>query len=121
MPFLEGFGSDPIGAAVRYNRDVEQRRAAQEAAKEQAAREAEYTAMQQRLANLETRNNGLEAMLTAGAFTPTPSTFPIEASITPSEAAPAVAPTPRRAGKGTRLSGNQWAQEHLNRWHDFLL
>lgn len=63
--FLDSFNSDPIGAAVRYNRGIEQMEAQKEAEEAAAAREAEYLSMQQRLANLETQNQGLQALIAA--------------------------------------------------------
>lgn len=63
--FLDDFSTDPIGAAVRYNRGLEEQEAAREAAEAEAAREAEYSALQDRMARLETQNQGLQSLLAA--------------------------------------------------------
>lgn len=65
LNFASDFAEDPIGAAIRYNRSLEKQQAEQEALAIEAAKEAEYNDMKQRLANLETRNQGLEAMVNA--------------------------------------------------------
>lgn len=71
--FLDEFGSDPIGAAVRYNRGLEQLAAQEEAAEAARVQEAAALEMQKRVANLETQNLGLQAQLQAqlAAFNPT--------------------------------------------------
>lgn len=61
--FMDDFGSDPIGAAIRYRNSMEQLQAQKEAEAVEAQREQEYLNMQQRLANLETQNQGLQALL----------------------------------------------------------
>ena len=84
--FLDNFGSDPIGAAIRYNQGLEQMAAQKEAEEAAAAREAEYTAMQQRLANLETQNQGLQALMEAMPKSyPMPEATTIEAESTTPE------------------------------------
>ena len=84
--FLDNFGSDPIGAAIRYNQGLEQMAAQKEAEEAAAAREAEYAAMQQRLANLETQNQGLQALMEAMPKSyPTPEDTATEAETTAPE------------------------------------
>lgn len=83
--FLDNFGSDPIGAAVRYNRGLEALAAQEEAKQIEAAREAEYLGLQKRLANLETENQGLQALVAAQSQNPLPE-IP-ESSPSPSRAA----------------------------------
>lgn len=63
--FMDEFGSDPIGAAMRYKQGLERQEAEKEEAAMNAAREAEYLANQQRLANLETQYQGLQALMAA--------------------------------------------------------
>ena len=63
--FMDEFGKDPIAAAVRYNQGLEAMAAQREAEKAEAAREAEYADMQNRLLSLETQNQGLQALMTA--------------------------------------------------------
>ena len=71
--FLDTFGKDPIGAAVRYNQGLEQLAAQEEAKQIEAAREQEYADMQKRLLSLETENQGLQAMMsTMPTTTPLP-------------------------------------------------
>lgn len=67
MSFMDEFGTDPIGAAIRYTQGLEKMREAREAEQAAAAREAEYNQMQQRLNNLETQNQGLQSLLDSQA------------------------------------------------------
>lgn len=62
---FDDFGSDPIGAVMRYNKGLENMAAAQEAQEAEAAREASLADMQNRIAGLETQNQGLHAMMAA--------------------------------------------------------
>lgn len=85
--FMDEFGTDPIAAAVRYSQGVERMQAEKEAAAAEAQREADYLATQQRLANLETQNQGLQALVAAQSM-PTIETAEktAESSSTPSHA-----------------------------------
>ena len=107
--FFNNFSSDPIGAAIRYRQDIERREEERAAAEEAAERSAEYAAMQQRLNTLETRNQGLEAMLNAIPTTvPTmPATVPEPESpspvlSSPSSEAPSIASSKTKGGKGNK-------------------
>jgi hypothetical protein len=83
--FFDEFGSDPIGAAVRYNQGLERQAAEEEEAAMNAAREAEYLANQQRLANLETQYQGLQALMSAMPYNSYSEEIPTSSS--PSRAA----------------------------------
>ena len=103
--FLDNFGSDPIGAAIRYNQGLEQMAAQKEAEEAAAAREAEYTAMQQRLANLETQNQGLQALMEAMPKSyPMPEATTVEAEST----APEPVYTPSTATPLSRNAAANW-------------
>ncbi len=101
--FMDSFAEDPIGAAVRYNQGIERMEAEKEAAEAQAAQAAEYAAMQQRLAKLETQNQGLQAIMAA---TQTPATPEIAA--VPTEAVPEVSSTPSKAVRARRSGNRNW-------------
>ena len=97
--FMDTFGSDPIGAVIRYNQGLEAQEAKREAAAMEAAQAEEYAAMQQRMADLETRNRGLESLMAANpTVVPTmprvsnPMLSDISIDYTPSQAAPAEGP-----------------------------
>ena len=97
--FLDSFGTDPIGAAVRYNQGLEQRAAQEEMRRMEAAKEAEYATMQQRLANLETQNQGLQALVAAQSVPQMIEPDIIEAPSTT---------TPSAATRSSRGSNSTW-------------
>lgn len=65
MTFLDSFGSDPIGAVVRYNMELDRMAAEREERNSIAAREREYKDMKDRIASLETQNQGLQSLMSA--------------------------------------------------------
>lgn len=96
--FLDSFSSDPIGAAVRYNQGIEQMEAQREAEQAAAAREAEYLGMQQRLATLETQNQGLQALIAAQPTVPVIEDTSSESAEEPSESS-AASEAPQMSGR----------------------
>lgn len=61
--FVNTFMQDPIQAAMQYMQQQDALEAQQEAQEAALAQQAEYDALQQRLANAETQNEGLQALL----------------------------------------------------------
>lgn len=65
--FIQDFGSDPIGAAMRYNQGLEaiaaQREAAEAAAQEEQAKQQAYKDLQDRLTSVEASNIALQALV----------------------------------------------------------
>lgn len=97
--FLDEFGSDPIGAAVRYNRGLEALAAQEEAKQIEAQREAEYADMQKKLSSLETENQGLQALMTAN---PSVNPLPVVPEI------PTSSHTPSRATSKRSFGNSNW-------------
>ena len=96
--FLSDFSSNPIGAVMRYNQGLEQLADREEAERAQAAREAEYSALQQRMVGLEIQNQGLQAMLAAQA-TAMPAV---------TTEAPVSSPTPSKAARAKKSGNATW-------------
>ena len=99
--FLDGFSSDPIGAVVRYQQNLDKEEAALEAQEEYEARLAENAALQKRLDDLSQGYTNLQNTLANIPITLTPSlpqatTPQLQEEYTPSVAAPVA----------TRKSGN---------------
>lgn len=65
--FIQDFGNDPIGAAMRYNQGLEavaaQREAAEAAAQEEQAKQQAYKDLQDRLTSVEASNIALQALV----------------------------------------------------------
>lgn len=61
--FVNTFMQDPIQAAMQYMQQQDALEAQREAQEAALAQQAEYDALQQRLANAETQNEGLQALL----------------------------------------------------------
>jgi len=97
--FVNTFMQDPIQAAMQYMQQQDALEAQQEAQKAALAQQAEYDALQQRLANAETQNEGLQALLNsqglsiqalqdaqmAGGYAAAPTEAEIEAAETANE------------------------------------
>ena len=109
--FLDEFGSDPIGAAVRYNQGLERMEAEREAAANAAAQQTAYDDMQRRMMALETRNQGLEAMVNASM------TAPVTSFVTPSEAVKSWAAIP---GEGDDRSASDTRMASKGSLRDFV-
>lgn len=102
--FMDEFGKDPIGAAVRYNQGLEAMAAQEEMRKIEAAKEQEYADMQKRLLNLETENQGLQALMAAQPQT----TLPMIPEIPETEETPTSSSTPSRAASRVSSGNATW-------------